>query len=496
MKTISKKISRRVQKYHFELKHVIVMFFVLVLFQVVTSFVQKLSIQQFIVGTQEWYQRDSAERLANLIATSLELLMETNLQSSDFNKDDKANLISSFNIILTQQILQKHVEKVCLFIEQNDKIMAIDNGQSLYSFLIADNDKIISKNYAYPLGIRTYKSIKERLLSDEQIIVVLEDERTFHVFVPFVPKGEFVGALYLSMRPEFGILTQNIIKNFTETSMIFMTLLIFGLLSMFYIASYTVGERNKSQELLFEEREKLLLEEVEHKKESMFTNRIYHTYHKAEKIMGFIKEDLRSLSNENIDETKYRVNKYSNFVSRVIYDMKWYDPPLQAIRNLMFQTDINEVILFLTKNVFNRVSDKNDYYNIKLNLDENLPRVSINEFVIWEILEPLIQNSIDHSLDEGVIIWIETLYNQKQRSATIIIKDNGPGIPMDLLITNNKGIQKIFEENISTKQNEKNAGYGCFIAHEMTKQRCGWDLAARNNSLEKGVSFTISIPSL
>ena len=30
-------------------------------------------------------------------------------------------------------------------------------------------------------------------------------------------------------------------------------------------------------------------------KESLFTRRIYHTHHKAEKIMGFIKEDVRRM---------------------------------------------------------------------------------------------------------------------------------------------------------------------------------------------------------
>lgn len=68
--------------------------------------------------------------------------------------------------------------------------------------------------------------------------------------------------------------------------------------------------------------------------------------------MGFIKEDLRKLSSENINEIKYRVSKYSNFISRVIYDMKWYDPPIQTIRNAMFKTNLNEVIKFIVNNIF------------------------------------------------------------------------------------------------------------------------------------------------
>ena len=47
-----------------------------------------------------------------------------------------------------------------------------------------------------------------------------------------------------------------------------------------------------------------------------------------------------------------RVSKYSNFISRVIYDMKWYDPPLQTIRNPIFRTDLNEVIQFIVETYF------------------------------------------------------------------------------------------------------------------------------------------------
>ena len=37
----------------------------------------------------------------------------------------------------------------------------------------------------------------------------------------------------------------------------------------------------------------ILTKQITYEKELIFTKRIYHTHHKAEKIMGFIKEDLR-----------------------------------------------------------------------------------------------------------------------------------------------------------------------------------------------------------
>ena len=49
---------------------------------------------------------------------------------------------------------------------------------------------------------------------------------------------------------------------------------------------------------------------------------------------------------------KHRVVTYSNFISRIIYDMKWYDQDINTIVNPIFRTDINAVIDFVVKNVF------------------------------------------------------------------------------------------------------------------------------------------------
>jgi signal transduction histidine kinase len=267
-----------------------------------------------------------------------------------------------------------------------------------------------------------------------------------------------------------------------------------GLLAMFYISSYTVKERDETQLQLYQEQEKHLLDRINHEKETSFTKRIYHTHHKAEKVMGFIKEDLRRMNPENIEEINYRVTKYANFISRVIYDMKWYDPPVQTIRNPLFKTDLNEVIKFIVQNLFLRISDKTGTIEFKLNLGEDLPKVSVNEFVVWEILEPLIQNSIDHGGDQKILITIQSKYYLDSNRSEIKIFDNGRGIPSEMLSLNEKGIKKIFLENISSKENKQSSGYGCYLAYEISKQRCGWDLDVENFA-GGGCCFTIKIPN-
>ncbi|MEJ5351764.1 MAG: ATP-binding protein [Melioribacteraceae bacterium] len=480
------------KKYHFEFKHLTVLFVGLIIFQLILSFVHKTSLRNFVENAQEWYQKNSAERLANLTTTSLELFYETVKMRKTIDPNEKRRIIQFFDIILNQQILQQNIEEICLLVGEGDKIKAIDNGNDLFAIMFEDKEGS-SHSTRHRSAIELYKKVKSELIGSEQIVNILLNKNTYHIFVPFVPNGEYAGALYIRNTPDFSFIQREMVSSYEETSIIYSALFLLGLLAMYYISTYTVKERDEAQKLLMEEHERNIKQQIEHEKESMFTKRIYHTHHKAEKVMGFIKEDLRTLSTENIDEVKYRATKYSNFISRVIYDMKWYEPPIQTIRNPSFSTDLNEVIKFMVENIFNRTSRKSKSFEIKLNLDEKVPKVNINEFVVWEILEPLIQNSIDHGGDTGLLITITTKYNPETKISNIIIEDNGKGIKPELLEVNEKGIKKIFLENVSTKNlSHANSGYGCYIAYEISKQRCGWDIDAENLP-EKGCRFTITI---
>ncbi|NIW80448.1 MAG: histidine kinase, partial [Calditrichae bacterium] len=329
------------KQYHFEVKHLLVIFAILVFFLILVSFVHKTSLQELLVNTQDWYQQDSAERMANLTATSLELLLETIAESETVTNDEIQQSIQAFNIILTQQKLQQSVYEVCLLVQQSEDIIAIDDGSTLYNYFFnnRNNKDLSASNDDHTQAIRFYQDkLKNQLMENEQIYSIREDDKIFHVFVPFVPKGEFVGAVYIKNAPDFSLITSEIITSYDLTALIFAALITLGLIAMFYISSYTVKERDETQQLLLQEQEKYLLEKIDRQKEELFTKRIYHTHHKAEKVMGFIKDDLRNLSGNNIKEIQDRLTRYANFVSRVIYDMKWYDPPLQAIRNPLFRT--------------------------------------------------------------------------------------------------------------------------------------------------------------
>lgn len=481
-----------IKEYHFEFKHLTVLFVVLFAFQLVLSFVNKSSIRTFLSNTQEWYQKDSAERLANLTTTTLELLLETINPKRELESDETRRIIQSFDIILNQHILQHNIEDLCIIVNKGDSVYAIDDGKVLYAYLFNPNYYPPLTKVSHTEAIKLYNNIKSEIVDREQIYGYLTDRQTFHTFVPFVLRGEYMGAVYMRNTPDFTFITNQLISSYDETSIIYISLILLGLLAMYFISSYSVKERDEAQQRLLEEHEENVKKQFNYEKELVFTKRIYHTHHKAEKVMGFIKDDLRNLSIDNIDDVKYRVTKYSNFVSRVIYDMKWYDPPLQTIRNPIFRTNINEVIRFIVDNIFLRTSNKSVSFEFKLNLSDSLPIVHVNEFVVWEIIEPLIQNSIEHGGDEKLQIEITTHYEEETRKSTITIADNGKGIISNLLEKDENGLKKVFLENISSKESPiQNVGYGCYIAHEISK-RCGWEIDAENLP-ERGCKFILII---
>jgi hypothetical protein len=460
------------RRYHFEFRHLTILFIVLIVFQLAVSFVHRNSVQQFLTETQSWYQQDSAERLANLTSTSLELLLESKAEGG--------------------KLLHQNVQEVCLLLVSGDSVIAIDDGASLYALLVEHVRAPSPAPATHARAVAMYEELRAQMQDAEQSRTIMEGTETFHTFVPFVPRGEFVGALYMKNTPDFAFITRDLISSYGQTTATYLALIFFGLIATYYISSYTLRERNQAQAMLFEQQKKHLAEQIKYQNELLFTKRIYHTHHKAEKIMGFIKEDLRNLTAANTEEVRRRITKYSNFIARVIYDMKWYDPPLQTIRGPLFRTDLNDVLRFLVENVFQRVTKDGGGCHFDLALDEALPPVPVNEFVVWEAFEPIIQNCVEHAGVASLRVSIQTRYEPAERRTVVTIADNGNGIAPFLLEPDEQGVKLLFKEHTTTKSSwGEHAGYGCYIAYEIATQRCGWSLDAENAG---GPRFTFIIP--
>lgn len=478
------------KSYHFQLYHVIILILIVILSQVMLAYINVRSVDNVVNKSMELYRWDTAERLADLATSSLELLLQPTFNASTVTPQFRASTSEAIDFTLSQQILQKNVEDVCLlFNTPNNNIIDIDQGNDLFDYLtrgIIPNHNSTQKRQ---IAKSWFRQSQATLFKMESISTLKEGSHTFHILVPFSKHGEVLGAVYLRVSPDFSNITKAVASSYDQSGALISAVILLSLLAMFSITSFLVKDRDMAQYQLFKHKEKELKEKIESQKESFFTKKIYHAHHKAEKIVGFIKEDLRNLSHENLEIVRNRLSKYSGFMGRVIYDMKTYNPPINVIRNFTFNTNINSVIEFIVNNIFKRVYKEGKQYTFNLRLANNMPTININEYVVWQILEPLIQNSIDHNQKKNVVIEIKTVFNEQENKINIYISDNGSGIAPHLLETDENGIKKIFLENSTTKDTLGHAGYGCYIAYEICRL-CGWTLDATNT--EQGAMFSIT----
>ncbi len=470
------------RKYRFEIRHLTVLLLVLIAFQVIVLFLNQSSLHGVFDRTQQWYRQDAAERIANLSAMSLELLLESHPTQEPISDDRATQIVQEFNIIFSQQLLDKNVHSICILISGPSGVSVVDDGQQLFDLFYRSTDRGQTDSSDHSEALQWYHSLEARLRQEEQITTVVDNAGAFHVFVPFVPQGEYAGAVYMKSAPDLSFLTGALAAINDQTALVYAGLIFIGFLGMYFISTRTLRERNDALHALFDEQKRHLADEIHHQKETVFAKRIYHAHHKAEKIGGFIKEDLRAMTPENMEPIRHRIGKYASFIARVIYDMKWYDPPIQTLRGPMFSTDINDVLRFIVENIFRRVVDGQASFRFDLALDPSLPRVAVNEYVLWEIIEPILQNGLDHAGVPGVVVNVRTTHDPLTRRSSIVIEDNGRGIRSELLYTDEQGIQQLFLEHVSAAApgTKEHSGYGCFIAHEIATQRLGWSLRAEN----------------
>jgi hypothetical protein len=460
--------------------------------QLVLTYYSKNSFHSFLSNTQDWYQNTSVKRIANLTSTSLELLVETQIMQANVNQVQRDRVIKSIDIIFSQNIMEKNADEICLFVNNSNKFVSIDDGQTLYDF-INENHFTNKTNGKYRHAEKLFTTVRDELIRMEKVYVIVESEKIFHVFTPFTPNGEFLGVLYMKIVPNLSLISNDFIGSYNNVSFVYVLLVSAGLVIIYVVFSLTLRAKEKAQILAGEEHERFLKEKIEREKENTFTKRIYHAYHKAEKIIGFINIDLGLLKDQNLVEIRDRVQKYSNFIGRVIYDMKYYDPPLHSIINPIFRTDINEVCKFIVDNLFLRIWKSPGAFEFEQDYGCNLPIINVNEYVIWEVVEPIIQNAIVHNSDRKVLIKIKTLFLNEENKIILTISDNGKGISPSLLKKDENGIQELFLENVSTQNmQERQFGFGCYIAYSLAVKYCGWKMSAKNLD-SGGCEFKIDI---
>jgi hypothetical protein len=247
---------KKLKNIQFGWKHILVIFITLIIFQVFVSHLQQNTLRDLLSDTMDWYKKNSAEQIGNLTTTSLELLLESDpLDNSKDKVSRERNIIHALNSILKQPLMKRNVEEMCVILPYKDTFIATDLGQALYAYFY---NRQVSEALVNPIhnnAIAMYAGLHNDMIKSELITSLQEGQNIFHVFVPLVPYGEYSGAVYLKIHPDVSIISHQILSSFNKTTLVFSSLILMGLLAMFYISTYTLRERDEARELLYKERE-------------------------------------------------------------------------------------------------------------------------------------------------------------------------------------------------------------------------------------------------
>jgi two-component system, NtrC family, sensor kinase len=113
-----------------------------------------------------------------------------------------------------------------------------------------------------------------------------------------------------------------------------------------------------------------------------------------------------------------------------------------------------------------------------------LPLVSCDGAQIEQVLLALLMNAID-AMPQGGNLWIVTASNPEQSEVRIVVRDDGAGIPPDIL-------PRIFEPFLTTKETGRGVGLGLAISHSILERHNG--TVSVKSELGKGTTFTVTLP--
>ncbi len=153
-------------------------------------------------------------------------------------------------------------------------------------------------------------------------------------------------------------------------------------------------------------------------------------------------------------------------------------------RTSIKNSDINQVV----KEVLGILDQqlKNGNIIVSLRLSKNLPRIALSDVEAHQVMYNIILNAVQ-AMPAGGKIKINTIFRTKDSAVSLVVEDEGVGIPPEHLT-------KVFEPFFTTKERgvEKNSGLGLSIVHAILA-------AARGNiniesSLRQGTVVCIQVP--
>ncbi len=192
------------------------------------------------------------------------------------------------------------------------------------------------------------------------------------------------------------------------------------------------------------------------------------------------KEDISQSKNfqefaDAMNKIEYHINRAKKVTHRLLGFARRMEPVMEKV-------DINQVLHESIDFLENEARYRN--IDIQTDLAPDLPAVVSDPSQLQQVFLNILNNAIDAIGKEGEIV-VKSKYSSQSQRISVVISDNGPGIPKDM-------VNKIFDPFFTTKEVGKGTGLGLSITYSIVEKLGGHIMVASEEG--KGTAFTIYLP--
>ncbi len=178
-----------------------------------------------------------------------------------------------------------------------------------------------------------------------------------------------------------------------------------------------------------------------------------------------------------IGKIQRNIERSGNIVHHLLRFGRRMEPTMETF-------DVNQTVM----ETVSFLEDEAKFREIKIetDYDETLPKITTDPAQLQQVFLNLINNAID-AIAKGGLIAIKTSYHKEDNEISVEIKDDGVGIPKEV-------IGNIFDPFFTTKTEQGRPGLGLSVSYSIM-EKLGGRITAKSKTSE-GSKFTVWIPAI